>query len=111
MTDSTPARRLLHNAYRDLIVCLAAWLVTLIWTLSVYYLLGYRYPADHWLVRDGWVRPPDAPIGVILGVPDWVFHGIVIPWVASTVFTVVYVLFFMADDDLGTDPEESHDAA
>jgi len=110
MTDPTPARQLLRNAYRELAVCGVVFVVALAWTLGVYYLLGYRHGPDDWLVRQGWARHPEAPLAVAFGVPDWVAYGIVLPWLLITAFTVVYVLWWMPDDDLGEDREETpHD--
>lgn len=56
------------------------------------------------------MRHPQTPIPAILGFPDWVFYGIIVPWVLSAVFTVVYCLWWMPDDDLGVDAETTTDS-
>jgi hypothetical protein len=115
MTDPTPtsdpaaARRLLRNAYLELAVCGITWLITLTWTVGYTYLAGYKHAADSWLVRAGWARSPDAPRATVVGFPDWVFWGIVVPWVLATVFTAIYSLRWMPDDNLGQEAEAHHD--
>lgn len=109
-TDPTPARRLLRHAYQELTLCVIVWLIGMVWTLGVYFLLGYRFASDHWLVTSGWARHPEAPLTVVFGMPDWVAYGVVLPWVVISLFTVIYALYLMPDDDLGHDPEEATDA-
>ena len=41
------------------------------------------------------------PLG--LGIPDWVFYGIVVPWFIASVLTLWYVFFFFAEDELAPD--------
>ena len=43
---------------------------------------------------------------LILGMPDWVFWAVVFPWGLALLFSIWFCFFFMADDDLGQDPEE-----
>ena len=38
--------------------------------------------------------------------PDWVFWGIAVPWLVCVLFTTWFCFFYMADDDLGRDPDE-----
>ena len=45
--------------------------------------------------------PPD--VQPILGMPSWVFWGIIAPWAVCALFTFWFAGFFMADDDLGED--------
>ncbi len=39
-----------------------------------------------------------------LGIPDWVFWGIVIPWCICIVLSLIYCIFIFAEDDLN--PED-----
>lgn len=53
----------------------------------------------------------DGPAGLatILGIPAWAFWGIMLPWVASTLLTVWFSLYGMADEEMagaGTDPND-----
>ncbi len=46
-------------------------------------------------------RDPESlnmPLG--LGIPDWVFYGIVIPWLGCILATFWFCLFFFVEDDL-----------
>jgi hypothetical protein len=106
MTDPSSQRRLLRNTYTELTVCAVVWLVTLLWTISYNVLAGYKHAPDSWLVTAGWARHPDAKLVTVFGFPDWVFWGIVVPWVIATAFTVVYSLWGMADDDLGHEADQ-----
>ena len=85
-------QRLLRNARREGLLIMAVWFLCLIWSVGSGYLLGYH-------------RNPDD-IGLILGMPDWVFWSVVLPWGLVLLFSVWFCFFFMADDDLGRDPEE-----
>ena len=49
-------------------------------------------------------------IGLVLGMPDWVFWSVVLPWGLSLVFSFWFCFFYMSDDDLGRDPEENDHA-
>jgi hypothetical protein len=66
---------------------MAVWLGCLLWS-TIAALLG------------GYGRDPDD-IGLILGFPDWIFWGIVLPWALCLSFSVWFCFWFMADDDLG----------
>jgi hypothetical protein len=40
-----------------------------------------------------------TPLG--LGIPDWVFYGLIVPWLVCIAITFWFCLFYFADDDLG----------
>src|SRR5437899_2844551 len=85
-------QRLLRNARREAWLIMIVWAVMLVWSIGVGYLFGYeRNPHD---------------ISFILGMPDWVFWGVVLPWAVCLVFSSWFCFGFMADDDLGQDPDE-----
>jgi hypothetical protein len=86
-------QQLLRHARREGLVIMGVWLIALVWTVGSSYLLGYQRPAD--------------AIGLVLGMPDWVFWSIVLPWGLSIAFSVWFCFGYMADDDLGHDPEEN----
>jgi hypothetical protein len=85
-------QQLLRNARREGWIIMAVWLAALVWTTTVSYLFGYE--------RDV------AQIELVLGFPDWVFWGIVVPWGLCLAYSVWFCFVTMADDDLGQDPEE-----
>jgi hypothetical protein len=85
-------QQLLRHARREGLLILAVWAVCLIWSVGGSALFGYgRNPED---------------ISLILGMPDWVFWFVALPWGVCLVFSVWFCFAFMADDDLGQDPEE-----
>jgi hypothetical protein len=90
-----PARkeqRLLRNARREGGVIMIVWAVALLWTVTAGYFLGYHRPAD--------------TIHLILGIPEWVFWSVVLPWALCLLFSAWFCFIYMADDDLGQDPDE-----
>jgi hypothetical protein len=91
-----PADPLLRNARRELLFIVALWAVALVWTVGVSYALGYGRPADQ--------------IKLILGMPDWVFFGVLLPWLFCSAATLWFGLRLMADDDLGREKAEGQDA-
>ncbi len=97
---------LFRHARREALVTLTAWALALLWTVGYCVLRGYDHPPDGWLVRAGLAVPrrPDD-LRVLAGFPDWVFFGILLPWLACTLFTIVYALLGMPDDPLAP-PEE-----
>lgn len=68
---------------------MAAWALALVWSVGAGYVLGYQRDADS--------------IRLILGMPDWVFWSVAVPWVVCFLFSTWFCFFFMADDDLGRD--------
>ena len=84
-------QQLLRHARREGLVIMAVWAVALAWSVGAGYVLGYD---------------PQREIGLILGMPDWVFWAVVLPWGLILLFSAWFCFAFMADDDLGRDPEE-----
>ena len=77
---------LLH-ARRESLVILGCFCVFLAWTAGWCYLNGYN-------------RPTGSEISKVLGMPSWVFWGVLVPWISADVFIMWYTFFFMADDPL-----------
>ena len=104
---------LLGNARREAWVILPCWLASLIYTVSYCYFFGYlaHEPSGTSVGPDvatalgpltSFNRNPGSlqtPFG--LGVPDWVFFGIVIPWISCIALTLWFCLRFFREDDLG----------
>ena len=82
------------HARREALVILMAFVVCLIWSISCCYLLGYT-------------GPEDGPVARVLGMPSWVFWGVLVPWIAADVFALWFCFFFMADDPLGEAEDET----
>ena len=85
-------QQLLRHARREGLLIMIVWAVALAWSVGRGYVLGYRRSADE--------------MSLILGMPDWVFWAVVLPWGVALIFSVWFCFVFMADDDLGQDPEE-----
>ena len=108
---------LYRHARREAIVILVAWACCLLYTCTYCYLHGYLshepHPASIETTVGEIVGPLESfnrdpatlktPLG--LGVPDWVFYGIVIPWIGCILFTFWFCLFFYVEDDLGRENE------
>jgi hypothetical protein len=86
----------LKHARREAWVIAASWLASTLYCCLYCYLFGYR--------REGRDLGA-ADIQPVLGMPSWVFWGIMVPWAVCGVFIFVFAGFFMADDDLGADHE------
>ena len=69
-----------------------------VWAAALVCSVGFAY----WR---GYGRDPND-ILLVLGIPDWVFWSIVVPWVLCLIFSVWFCFRYMADDDLGQDPDE-----
>ncbi len=85
-------QQLLRHARREGLLIMVVWAVALCWSVGTGYYLGYD---------------PHREIRLILGMPDWVVWAIVLPWSVLLVFSGWFCFGFMADDDLGRDPEEA----
>ncbi|MCA9047567.1 MAG: hypothetical protein KDA89_02495 [Planctomycetaceae bacterium] len=85
---------LYQSGLREGRTILLMWATCFVWTLTV--CLTFGYPES--------VNPETFPM--VLGLPAWVFWGVLFPWTISNVVTVWFCLFRMEDGDLGTEPDE-----
>jgi hypothetical protein len=83
---------LLTSARREMIVTFCIWAVAMIYTVGVSMTWGYG-------------RDP-ATLKYVLGFPDWIFWGVVMPWATATVVSATFAMGFMEDAPLGDDEEE-----
>jgi hypothetical protein len=90
-------QQLLRNARREGLLIMLVWAVALIWSVGSGYYLGYDRPA--------------GAIPLVLGMPAWVVWSVVAPWGFCLLFSVWFCFLYMADDDLGQDPEQGDDHA
>ncbi len=99
---NAPAQRLLRNARREAVIVLCVWAVFIAWVVGYSWLRGYERPPDGALVEAGLAAPrDDSNFRTVLGIPDWVFHGIALPWLIAVVFTLFFGMRTLRDDDLG----------
>lgn len=74
------------SGIRELKWILGAWLTSCLWVVGYCALFGYE------------VSPEQMTI--VWGMPSWVFWGVLVPWIVSTLFTAWFVLFKMHDQPL-----------
>ena len=77
---------LLGPARREAVAALLIWFFTTVYCVGYCCLYGYG-------------RDPKT-MTFVLGFPDWVFWGIVIPWGVCTVVSGLFAFCFMKDADL-----------
>lgn len=75
------------HARREAIIIFLVWVVALLWAVPYCYATGYNIDANQ--------------LQLIYGIPGWVFGGIVTPWLLANIFTIVFCLRYITDDDLG----------
>ncbi|CAN5764664.1 hypothetical protein BH23PLA1_BH23PLA1_06810 [soil metagenome] len=104
------------DSRREAGVILLAWFVCMVWTVSVCYAFGYtEHPRVSGEIT-AWLPPMDhldrdpetlsTPLG--LGIPDWAFWGVALPWVACIGFSAWFCFGFMKDEHerAGPDPAD-----
>ncbi|MDA1275288.1 MAG: DUF997 domain-containing protein [Verrucomicrobia bacterium] len=74
------------NCRRETLLILASSAVFFLWVTGYCGLQGYRDPSE--------------PVELAFGMPSWVFWGVLIPWLAASVFTIWFCLGFIVDDPL-----------
>jgi len=84
MSTGTPSGT--GAARREALFTAGLWVLACGWTVGFSAFFGYR--------------PEPAP-RLILGMPAWVFGGIVAPWLVCTVVTCWFALRGIRDEDLG----------
>ena len=98
-----------RHTRREAKIILSMWLIALIYTCSYCYLFGYsEHPTAEGPDVSTFVGPLEnfnrtadsltTPLG--LGIPDWVFYGVVLPWVACILASIFFCLFIFQEDDL-----------
>lgn len=119
--DSPRIDSLYKNALREAGIILFAWTVCLLYTVVYCYLYGY-------LSHEGTPESTGPDLGTLLGpltsfnrdpaslttplglaIPDWIFYGVVLPWVVCMAFSVWFCLFCFKEDDLGSDEAPRED--
>ena len=84
---------LLKNAGREARAALLLFGIALAWTLGVAAWMGYGR----------------SEVRFILGLPDWVFWGVFLPWGVFIAVSLWFGLRYMKDDDLGPERREGVD--
>lgn len=106
MPDHDASARLARNTRREARVVLLIWALALTWAVGYCYLRGYEHNPDCWLIQSGLaVQRTSENFDLFLGMPDWIWMGIVLPWLLCSAFTAGFCLG-MTDDDLGGEANE-----
>jgi hypothetical protein len=95
LPDPSP-KNLLPSARREALVAIAAWVLVLLYSVGYCYVYGYD-------------RSPEN-LTFFFGIPDWIFWGIVVPWVSCFLFSIWFAFGFMEDSPLGDDDASQNEA-
>jgi len=77
----------LRSSRREAIIVLLIWLAACVYSLGFCAAFGYD-------------RDPSS-LTFVLGIPDWVFYGVFVPWTICTALSFVVSRYVMRDEDLG----------
>ena len=77
----------LTTARREALLTFVIWISACAYSIGVCYRYGYG--------RDL------TTLTYVLGFPDWIFYGVVMPWTVCTLLCFVMSQFIIADADLG----------
>lgn len=79
---------ILQSSRREALGVLAVWLTACVWVVGYAILNAYRV---------------ESPPTLVLGMPSWVFWGIIVPWFACLA-AIIYAAFWgIRDEELGED--------
>jgi len=87
-----PADPVFLSARREALVAVAIWAIAT--TYSVGYCALYGYGRD------------PASLTYVLWFPDWIFWGVVAPWLACIAASLWFAFVLMRDEDLGSNEED-----
>lgn len=90
-----PEDPVVTNGRREALLTFIVWLAALAYTVGYCYLFGYGRSADS--------------LKFVLWFPDWVFWGIVVPWLACVVITSYFAFRIMGDEPLGPETPTADD--
>jgi hypothetical protein len=82
----------LRSARREALLVFGIWLAACIYTVGFCAAYGYE-------------RDP-ATLTFVLGIPDWVFYGVFLPWTVCTILSFIVSNFVIRDEDLGEEQAE-----
>ena len=84
-----------RSGRREALIVVGIWSVALTYSVITCYVLGYNRPVNE--------------LKLVVGFPEWVFWGVLVPWVTCSVISWVFGAMFMRDGHLGQDLEETED--
>jgi len=80
---------LVASSKREALFAAALWLAATVYSVGYCAWFGYDLASDE--------------LKFVLGIPDWVFWGIVVPWTACTVVSIWFAMCIMRDEPLGAE--------
>lgn len=80
-----------HRAKREATLAFLLWLAAGTYTVGYCYQTGYKNASE---------------LHFVLGMPDWVFWGVLAPWMASLALSILFAYGYMTDEDLGAEAED-----
>ena len=86
---------LVKSSQREALIVAGIWAVAMFWSVGCSAWLGYG-------------EQPQPP-RLVYGFPLWVFWGVVVPWLACTLFSLWFGAFFVRDGELGQDLQDADD--
>jgi hypothetical protein len=78
-------------------MALGVWVVAMVYSVAYCYTHGYGRSVD--------------TLTFVLWFPDWVFWGIIVPWLTCTLVSVVFAFGIMGDEPLGEEIDSDSSAA
>ena len=88
---------LFRSARREALISLAAWLAAVAYTVTYCYRFGYDRNLES--------------LTFVLWFPDWIFWGIVVPWLVCVAFSTWFAFGLMRDEDLDANDGGASDDA
>jgi hypothetical protein len=79
-----------------------ALFVAVLWASALTYTVGYCFNYGYGRILDTSLEG----MTFVFGWPDWVFWGILVPWLTCTAISIVFATFIMCDAPLGEEAEE-----
>jgi hypothetical protein len=80
---------LVISARREAIATMLVWLAAVSYTVPYCYIHGYN-------------RDPKS-LTFVLGFPDWIFWGLMVPWIVCWAISGWFAFYFIQDEDMGPD--------
>ncbi len=87
-TSDRPDDPVFLHARREALVILAVWAAAMLWVVPYCYFFGYHPITE------------SEQLKTIIGIPDWVFWGVFVPWGVCCLVSIGLSCWFIQDDDL-----------
>lgn len=82
------------HSRNEAIIIFGVWVVALLWSVPYCYLNGFPETFDA------------ENLSTTMGIPTWLFWGILVPWLVADVFTTWFCFCYMKEDNLGEAHED-----